>query len=70
MGATTPSVNTINLVENHAQHEMYHTARPLLLRDLADPKYRYWIKQFAGEVAAPCVAESLMSFLRKHPLIT
>lgn len=29
------------------------TARPLLLRDLADPKYRYWIKQFAGEVAAP-----------------
>ncbi|WP_221041248.1 hypothetical protein, partial [Pseudomonas savastanoi] len=26
MGATTPSVNTINLVENHAQHEMYHSS--------------------------------------------
>ncbi|KPX70295.1 hypothetical protein ALQ89_200039 [Pseudomonas amygdali pv. tabaci] len=46
------------------------TARPLLLSDLADPKYRYWIKQFAGEVAVPCVAESLMSFLSRHPLIS
>ncbi len=42
------------------------TARPLLLRDLANPKYRYWLKQFAGEVAVPCVAESLMLFLNKH----
>ncbi len=46
------------------------TARPLLLRDLADPKYRYWLKRFAGEVAPPCVAESLMSFLSKHPLFS
>jgi len=42
------------------------TARPLLLRELANPKYRYWLKQYAGEIAPACVAESLMSLLDKQ----
>jgi hypothetical protein len=44
----------------------YITVRPLLLRELANPKYRYWLRQFAGEIAAPCVAESLMTLLNKR----
>lgn len=42
-----------------------NTARPLLLRELTNPKYRYWLKQYAGEIAPACVAEALMSMLDK-----
>jgi hypothetical protein len=49
----------------------YTTVRPLLLCELADPKYRYWLRHFAGEIATPCVAESLMALLNRHvPVMT
>jgi len=38
----------------------------LLPSQLSDPRYRNLLLEYAGEMAAPSVAEAFMSFLRRE----
>ncbi len=41
----------------------YNTVRNLHLSQLSDPKYLYLLREFAGHMAPPCVAEALTRWL-------
>lgn len=43
----------------------YNTVRNLPLCQLSDPKYLYLLREFAGHMAPPCVAEALMKWLSR-----
>ncbi len=41
----------------------YNTVRNLHLSQLSDPQYLHLLREFAGHMAPPCVAESLTRWL-------
>ncbi|GFZ63083.1 hypothetical protein ALP33_02190 [Pseudomonas amygdali pv. lachrymans] len=43
----------------------YNTVRNLHLSQLSDPKYLHLLREFAGHMAPPCVAEALMKWLNR-----
>ncbi|BBI47287.1 hypothetical protein ALQ93_200108 [Pseudomonas syringae pv. pisi] len=43
----------------------YNTVRNLPICQLSDPKYLHLLREFAGHMAPPCVAEALMKWLNR-----
>jgi hypothetical protein len=43
----------------------YNTIRQMAICDLANPKYLQLLREYAGELAPPCVAEALMNLLSR-----
>lgn len=43
----------------------YIMIRSIAIRDLANPQYLHLVRQFAGELAPPCIAEALMNLLQR-----
>lgn len=43
----------------------YNTIRQMAISELANPKHLQLLLEYAGELAPPCVAEAIMSLLKR-----
>lgn len=43
----------------------YNTIRKMAICDLGNPKHLQLLREFAGELAPPCIAEAIMNLLNR-----